>query len=193
MSLASAVVLLQTALSLLTLVNSNPTLPQSMRDNAQQVAQQVIAQVTQAQIQQLVTAIDADKSFQVKTLDSDYFVSHDDVMDGGQELTGYFKNGHVQKIDYSVGLSLGLQKYLYYFDRGELVYVSAEEDDFPATDEGFDYKNIEPVFSCEYFFQNGKLLMTNSKGEGRYLSASTTNPGDVLMARAERYIALLSK
>ena len=46
MSLASAVVLLQTALSLLTLVNANPSLPQSMRDNAQQVAQQAITQAT---------------------------------------------------------------------------------------------------------------------------------------------------
>jgi hypothetical protein len=46
MSLASAVVLLQTALSLLTLVNSNPSLPQLMRDNATAVAQQGIAQVT---------------------------------------------------------------------------------------------------------------------------------------------------
>ena len=46
MSLASAVVLLQTALSLLTLVNSNPSLPQSMRDNATVVAQQAITQAT---------------------------------------------------------------------------------------------------------------------------------------------------
>jgi len=44
MSLASAVVLLQTALSLLTLVNSNPSLPQSMRDNATAVAQQAIGE-----------------------------------------------------------------------------------------------------------------------------------------------------
>ena len=48
MSLASVVVLLQTALSLLVLVNSNPSLPQSMRDNAQQVAQQAITQATTA-------------------------------------------------------------------------------------------------------------------------------------------------
>jgi hypothetical protein len=44
MSLASAVVLLQTALSLLMLVNSNPSLPQSMRDNATGVAQQAISE-----------------------------------------------------------------------------------------------------------------------------------------------------
>jgi hypothetical protein len=44
MSLASAVVLLQTALSLLTLVNSSPSLPQSMRANATAVAQQAISE-----------------------------------------------------------------------------------------------------------------------------------------------------
>jgi len=48
MSLASLIVLLQTVLSLLTLVNSNPSLPQSLRDNAQQVAQQAITQATSA-------------------------------------------------------------------------------------------------------------------------------------------------
>src|SRR5271157_5426178 len=48
MSLASLVILLQTALSLLALVNANPSLPQSMRDNAQQVAQQAIAAGTGA-------------------------------------------------------------------------------------------------------------------------------------------------
>ena len=44
MSLASAVVLLQTALSLLTLVNSSASLPQSMRDNATAVAQHAITE-----------------------------------------------------------------------------------------------------------------------------------------------------
>src|SRR3974377_2406043 len=44
MSLASAVVLLQTALSLLTFVNSNPSLPQTMRDNATAVAQHAITE-----------------------------------------------------------------------------------------------------------------------------------------------------
>ena len=44
MSLASAVVLLQTALSLLTLVNSNTSFPQSMRDNATAVAQHAISE-----------------------------------------------------------------------------------------------------------------------------------------------------
>jgi hypothetical protein len=44
MSLASAVVLLQTALALLTLVNANPSLPQSMRDNATAIAQHAISE-----------------------------------------------------------------------------------------------------------------------------------------------------
>ena len=44
MSLASAAALLQTALALLTLVNSNPSLPQSMRDNATAVAQHAISE-----------------------------------------------------------------------------------------------------------------------------------------------------
>ena len=154
---------------------------------------EVLDPAAQTRIQEIVKAADVEKSYQAKTLDNAYFVSHNEVTDGGQELTGYFENGHIRKIAYSVGLSLGLQKYRYYFDRGELVYVSVEEDDYPATNEGLDYEKTEPVFSGEYFFLNGKLLRTNLKGQGRYLSASTMSAGDALMASAERYIELLSK
>jgi hypothetical protein len=56
MSLASAVVLLQTALSLLTLVNANPSLPQSMRDNATAVAQQAISEAHAALASQAPSA-----------------------------------------------------------------------------------------------------------------------------------------
>ena len=56
MSLASAVVLLQTALSLLTLVNANPSLPQSMRDNATAVAQQAISEAHAALASQATSA-----------------------------------------------------------------------------------------------------------------------------------------
>ena len=123
---------------------------------------------TQAHIQQLVKATDADKDYQVKTLDNSYFVSRDDVTDGGQELTGYFKNGQMQKIDYSIGLSYGLNRYLYYFDGGDLIYVHEEEDDYPATNEGLDYEKTEPGSSAEYFFQHGNPVMMNSKGSQRY-------------------------
>ena len=56
MSLASAAVLLQTALSLLTLVNANPSLPQSMRDNATAVAQQAISEAHAALASQATSA-----------------------------------------------------------------------------------------------------------------------------------------
>src|SRR6516225_7885033 len=56
MSLTSAVVLLQTALSLLTLVNSNPSLPQSMRDNATAVAQQAISEAHAALASKAISA-----------------------------------------------------------------------------------------------------------------------------------------
>jgi hypothetical protein len=56
MSLASAVVLLQTALSLLTLVNSNPALPQSMRDNATAAAQHAISEAHAALASKAISA-----------------------------------------------------------------------------------------------------------------------------------------
>jgi len=102
------------------------------------------------------------------------------VTDRGQELMDYFMDGQIQEIAYSVGLSYGLQKFLYYFDGGELVYVYEEEDDYPATNEGLDYEKTEPVFSGEYFFQRGKLVMTKSEGTLKY--QESTPPDFVAMA-----------
>jgi hypothetical protein len=56
MSLASAAALLQTALALLALVNANPSLPQSMRDNATAVAQQAISEARAALASQATSA-----------------------------------------------------------------------------------------------------------------------------------------
>ena len=48
MSLATIIIVLQAALSLLNLVSSSPQLPQSVRDQATQVAQQAVIQATTA-------------------------------------------------------------------------------------------------------------------------------------------------
>lgn len=56
MTPAALLALLQAALTLITLVNANPTLPQSIRDEAQHVAQQVIAQVSTAVVSQSATS-----------------------------------------------------------------------------------------------------------------------------------------
>lgn len=58
-----------------------------------------------AAVRKKVEAINTEKSYQIKKLDNDHFVKvKNEVTDGGQELSGYYKNGKLKKIVYSVEL-----------------------------------------------------------------------------------------
>lgn len=94
-SLASIIILLQTALSLLGAAQANPSLPQSVRDNAVYTAQQAIAQATAAIAQTSGT------SASCVNLTSNLSLGSSDATSGGQvtqlqhflglnPATGYF-------------------------------------------------------------------------------------------------------
>ncbi|MCZ2084485.1 MAG: hypothetical protein LC112_09440 [Flavobacteriales bacterium] len=56
-----------------------------------------------AAVRKKVEAINTEKSSQIKQLDNDYFVNvKNEATDDGQELSGYYKNGKLKKIVYSV-------------------------------------------------------------------------------------------
>lgn len=68
-----------------------------------------------AAVRKKVEAINTEKSYQIKKLDNDYFVNiKNESTDGGQELSGYYKNGKLKKIVYSIGLSYGVKNLKHY-------------------------------------------------------------------------------
>ena len=147
-------------------------------------------EITHARIWKIVKDSDAEPNYEKKILDNRFLSKGEPAYDGGQELTGYFKDERIQKIYYEVGLSYGMVTYLFYFDEGKLVYAYKEKDVFPPTQDGdgLDYEKLDFNYGAGYFYQNEKLLQTKSQGQERYAG----EPED-LVVRAQKYSELLSK
>lgn len=147
-------------------------------------------------IWKIVKSTDANDDYEVKVLDNSYFLSNGSPSyDGGQELTGFIKNGDVYKMLYSVGLSRGLITYLFYLDKEELVYVYEEEKTFPYIEnEGeFNYETAETVYSAGHFFIGGKWMMTKYSGTRRLSDISEKDRAKELLVSAEKFRGLLKK
>ncbi len=123
-------------------------------------------------IRKIVQSINVDTVYTIKKLENDYFVENkNEVADGGQELTGYYKDGQIKKIIYSVGLSYGRNVYEYYFFDGQLVFVFHKQDSYIQLKDssgeitGFDYSKFETVFEGRYYFEQSKVFEIKNKGK----------------------------
>ena len=125
-----------------------------------------------AAVRKKVEAINTEKSYQIKKLDNDYFVNvKNEVTDGGQELSGYYKNGKLKKIVYSVGLSYGLKTCEYFFSNDELIFVFEKQDQFATIKDQsnqvtrLDHTKLEPVYTGRFYFENSKLFSIKQTGK----------------------------
>lgn len=125
-----------------------------------------------ATVRQKVEAINTEKSYKIKKLDNDYFVSiNNDAPDGGQELSGFYKNGKLHKIVYSVGLSYGMKTSEYFFSDDELIFVFEKQDQFANIKDqsnqviGLDHTKLKSVYSGRYYFENSKLFSIKQIGK----------------------------
>jgi len=126
-----------------------------------------------ASIRKTVEAINNTNGYNVKILDNDYFAKEDEVSDNGQELRGYYKNGQLKKIVYSLGLSNCLRPFEYYFSDTGLVFVFEKEADYPekrrraGAANGLDYSKLVPVFEGRYYIEKDKIIQSKIKGRTR--------------------------
>ena len=125
-----------------------------------------------AAVRKKVEAINTEKSYQIKKLDNDYFVNvKNEATDGGQELSGYYKNGKLKKIVYSVGLSYGMKTSEYFFSSDKLIFVFEKQDQFAAIKDksnqvtGLDHTKLEPVYTARFYFENSKLFSIKQTGK----------------------------
>ncbi|KIA90516.1 hypothetical protein [Kaistella jeonii] len=125
-----------------------------------------------AAVRKKVEAINTEKSYQVKKLDSDYFVNvNNETADGGQELSGYYKNGKLKKIIYSVGISYGMKTCEYFFSNDELIFVFEKQDQFAAINDqsnqgtGLDHTKLTSVYTGRFYFENSKLFSIKQTGK----------------------------
>jgi hypothetical protein len=121
-----------------------------------------------ALIRKTVEAINNEKDYKIKTLDNVYFADEkNEAADNGQELKGYYKNGRLKKIVYSLGLSYCMKTFEYYFSDTGLVFVFEIEADYPETKTGLDQSKLVPAFAGRYYIEKGKIIQTIIKGKTR--------------------------
>ena len=125
-----------------------------------------------ATVRKKVETINTEKSYQIKKLDNDYFVNvKNEVTDGGQELSGYYKNGKLKKLVYSIGLSYGMKTLEYFFSDDALIFVFEKQSQFAAIKDqsnqvtGLYQTKLESVYTGRYYFENAKLFSIKKTGK----------------------------
>ena len=143
-------------------------------------------------IQKLVNSINSDKNLKKITLSTDEFLEH--TPDGGGELVGYFGNNQIRRISVSVGISIGVRTYDYYFDKEKLIFVHEILDGYLYNDSlgVFDFTKTEMNFSGSYYFKNNKLIDSITIGHNRFEN-DELDIQTVLLNEMNEYLALLKK
>lgn len=122
-------------------------------------------------IRKLVEQINKANGYKIKTLDNEDLADKNgsDSPDNGQELKGYYRDGHLKKMVYSVGLSYCMRTYEYYFDDKNLVFVFEKEEDYPEKKDGrgLDNSKLIPAFERRFYLDNNKVILTKTKGRQR--------------------------
>lgn len=118
-------------------------------------------------IRQVVEQINKDSGYSKMVLNNEEFM--EEPTDGGGELTGYFKNGHLVKIVEWIGLSSCISITEYYVQSRKLIFAYTQEKDFAynANVNTFDSQKQVVTMECRFYFENDKLIKNILNGESR--------------------------
>jgi hypothetical protein len=113
--------------------------------------------------------------------------------DGGEELTGYFKEDTVCKIYDWIGLSFGVKQYEYFFGHGQLIFIYEIEKGFHIDDSlgTMDQTKLDLIFEGRYYLNNGKLIERKIKGQKRFGEESSTAFVQSLVSKSKSLVKLL--
>jgi hypothetical protein len=118
-------------------------------------------------IRHIVEQVNQDSEYVKRVLNNEEFM--EEATDGGGELTGYFKNGHLVKIMEWIGLSSCISVTEYYIQSHKLIFAYTQEKDFAynANLNSFDSQKQVVTMECRFYFENDKLIKNIIKGESR--------------------------
>lgn len=126
----------------------------------------------------------------IKILDNDYFVDTlNQILDRGQELTGFYKNGQLLKVEYVYGISCCLNTEKYYFSNDSLFHYNEVQITF--LDQNAEVSNGETVFECHYFIADGLIIDKGVKGQ-KYFSLDTSYTYHELKAKSDTFVKQLN-
>ncbi|MEO7121249.1 MAG: hypothetical protein ABIY62_09130 [Ginsengibacter sp.] len=146
-------------------------------------------------IRKKVEAINSDTNYSIKKLNNDYFVDvKNEVADGGQELTGYYKKKQIKKIIYTVGISYVMTTYKYYFSDNKLLFVFEKQDTYAQIKDslghstGFNYSKLEFAFEGRYYFDKFKLFETKKIGKEWFANGKNDNKEDEFLTDSKSFV-----
>ncbi len=118
-------------------------------------------------IREVVEQINKDSGYTKTVLNNEEFM--EEPTDGGGELTGYFKNGHLVKIVEWIGLSSCISITEYYIQSRKLIFAFTQEKDFAYSTNlnTVDAQKQVATMECRFYFENDKLIKNIIKGESR--------------------------
>ena len=144
-------------------------------------------------IRKFVERMNSDTSYSTVTLENEEFMTG--KTDGGGELTGYLKEGRVQKISTKTSSSCGYDQYDYYFRDTELIFVNGMETTFQRNDStsAIDRRIHTVSFQCHYYFNAEMVIYSRLRGQSWCSGNPKQDHGERLIMESKRLVKLLAK
>lgn len=116
----------------------------------------------------------------------------DQMTDGGGELTGYFTNGEIRKMELRIGLSYGISELEFFYKDSKLFFILETFRQFKYNEENgsFNYSETAQTFRGEYLFTNPFDYET--LGHNRFEN-DELDPEEVLRDEANNYLTIIKK
>jgi hypothetical protein len=145
------------------------------------------------EIKKMVSEINTDSGYVVKTLENEQFMSHN--TDGGGDLNGYYKNGKLVKIVERIGLSSCVNVSEFYLTEGKLIFVFTQGSEFLWVDSSATFNpTIQEIkMECRYYFKKDKLLKSILWGGTRCAGNAQEEWAKLYQNDCLRYIDLLNR
>lgn len=112
-------------------------------------------------IRKSVEQINKTKNYTVKTVSAEYFAGKNRVTDNGIELKGFYRNGELKKMEYSVGVSAWKYQTEYFFDHNHLIFVYVKK--YQTAGKNGYLKQPQLLSEARYYYRNEKLIKATGK------------------------------
>ena len=165
-------------------------------------------------IEKKYKAINKETGYQKVVLKNEEFLDTVFIKQLGKgygQLTGFFKNDTIYKICEQIGVRISHDSFTtdYYFFEGKLIFIYEKyekeeekgfvENSFIESDGSIGYRTPSLPFEGQYYFDNDKLINTETKGEietmllpNEKFFDSQTKEGQLLLS-VKKHIDLLTK
>jgi hypothetical protein len=110
------------------------------------------------------------------------------LFDGEAWVTGFYKNGIIQKITLVVENDICVKAFNYYFSEGKVIYITEMLDKFMSSDKVKSTRS----FTGKYFFKDNKMFDREVTGTNRFDDQSL-NAEVILLGEAQKNVDLLNR